>query len=114
MVPVDSICSINSKVVFKRNFGVHTPVVCHVYVKSICVCVCVHVCVGDAAGRSGGPTGDSAVGRLSVCSPSFLRDGKQPAFIRCVLGLCLCFPLITFLETNSFFLKKKKNIFEQV
>lgn len=87
-----------------------------VYIKSICLCVCVMcvyqqhnvycictvcVCVGDAAGRSGGPTDDFTVGRLSVCSPSFLRDGEQPAVIRCVLCLRACFPLIQFLETES-------------
>ena len=41
-------------------------------------------CAGDAAGRSGGPTGGSPVGGLSVCSPVFPGDGQQPAVIRCV------------------------------
>lgn len=56
------------------------------------------VCVGDAASRSGGPTGGSTVGRLSVCSHSFLRDGQQPALIRSVLCLCVCFSLSLFLQ----------------
>lgn len=54
------------------------------------------VCVGDAASRSGGPTGGSTVGGLSVCSHSFLRDGQQPALIRYVLCLCVCIPLSSF------------------
>lgn len=41
-------------------------------------------CAGDAAGRPGGPAGGSAVGRLSVCPPVFLRDDQQPAVIRWV------------------------------
>lgn len=80
------------------------------------MCVCTNsvmcaLCVGDAAGRSGGPTGDFTVGRLSVCSPSFLRDGEQPAVIRCVLCLRASFPLIQFLETESRFFR---TFFEQV
>lgn len=48
--------------------------------------VCMFVlCSGDAAGRSGGPTGGFTFGGLSVCPPSFLRDGEQLAVIRCVL-----------------------------
>lgn len=60
--------------------------------------------VGDAAGRSGGPAGDSTVGRLPVCSPSLLRDGKQSAFIRSVLCLKVSFYLIPILETFIFYL----------
>lgn len=108
MVPIDSIWGLNSKV-FKTDFSAHTPALRHVYMISVCACVCVHVCVGDAAGRSRGPTGDSTVGRLSVCSPSFLRDGKQPAFFRCVLDLYF-FSLLCNFRNKYIFL----NIFEQV
>lgn len=83
------------------------------------MCVCTNsvmctvcVCVGDAAGRSGGPTGDFTVGRLSVCSPSFLRDGEQPAVIRCVLCLRASFPLIQFLGKEQIFLEHFLNRFD--
>lgn len=47
-------------------------------------CICA---IGDADGRSGRTAGDVIVRGLSVCSPSFPWDGKQPAVIRCVLCL---------------------------
>lgn len=59
------------------------------------------VCIGDAVGRSGGPTGCFTVGRLPVCSSSFLRDGQQPAIIRYVL--CFFFDFIFFYENRSDF-----------